>query len=105
MSGLGKRVGDADSVRGGTGALIGKLGTHAFVFPVPNTLGAFSTAVGFASGVSARRVCAFGRFVHTLGREAVAVCVASFLVIAAIGYVVDLACTFIVRVRTIGWSY
>lgn len=60
LSGLGKRVGDADSVRGGTGALVGELGTHAFVIPGPNTLGAFGTAVGFASGVTGKCMSCMG---------------------------------------------
>lgn len=104
LGGLGERVGDADSVGGGTRALVGELGAHALVLAALNALGALGAAVGFASGVSASRVRAFGGFVHTLSCEAISICVAGFQGIAAIGYVVDLADAFIAGVRTISWS-
>lgn len=66
LGGLGKRVGDADSVRGGTRALVGELGTHALVIAALDALAALGTAIGFTFGVSASRVWAFGGFVHTL---------------------------------------
>ena len=66
LGGLGERVGDADSVRGGTRALVEELGTHALVLAAPNALGALGAAVDFTSRVSASRVWAFCGFVHTL---------------------------------------
>ena len=65
LGGLGKRVGDTNSVGGGTLALVGELGTHALVLAALNALGVLGTAVGFGSWVRAGSVWASGGFVHT----------------------------------------
>lgn len=104
LSGLSERIGDANFIRGGTGALAGELSTYALVFPTLDALGVFGTAVGITSGVGARCVWALGRFVHALSGEGISTGIAGFLGMAAISYVIDLADALGARILTNIWS-